>query len=230
MTLSLLAWLGFVIGLLICVNPAIVGIFTMYIASIRGQFGISYKTALLSNLFVVCYLALISLFTYGFYSLLKANQTDYIHAFTVIAVIAANGIGIYMLRTYFVSKKEYITIKPLKRLAKKALVNTSVVKSLALSSWYAFVATLPTIGVGVMLLSTISIYSELDFLIWFLPFSLSLIGVMYYLMFHTTTANGLAGVVHWQKKYQSTMALYTGIALIFLSWITLYSFLVGPAI
>lgn len=218
-----LATTGLFAGLLIGLNPVLISAFNSYLTSLLGR-GVSNKRYTIAGLLFIGYFSLFILFFgLGFSSFIGYLKNDII----IILALLASMLGIVqaslLIRRYFYPEPY---INPPKNVSSilhsYTTKNRGALNIIGLSLILAY-ATLPTIGLAIALMSILGTLTDSISLIWQIPFCLGLITPIYTVLALVSNHTKPSAIMAWKEKSKPIMRLYSGLAILALSWIILYT-------
>lgn len=225
-----LAIIGLIAGLIFGLNPTLISIISVYVASMIGRQTKNQQIALNGLLYLTIFATFVLFVASLSTTILTSLSPLYSDSTNLIIAVIGTIIGTNLIRWYFWPKK----IIPISANTKTILHIRTTKKSgpynnliLAIISLYA---TLSTLGIAILLLSSYSVVLGPTAIVWGLPFSIGLILPMYCviaLILHGTKASA---IIAWKEKSKNTIRLYSGLFLIALSWLLLFIIASGRVI
>lgn len=227
MNLEIVALVALIFGILITISPVIIGIFTLFVSSLSGKCGYGNKTAFWANMFIIFYAIGISILAFLIYQLINSSSDDYVHGCVILGLSLTTLVGLYWIRFYFLKPKSNLKFRALKRQIKKSVTTNKPLTATVRTSSLGVLASLPTLGLFIILFSAISVVTAMDYLIWLLALIAGVFAVLYFCLFHISNANGLTGLLYWLEKHRNSTFSYLGVSLVLMGWVAVYILLSG---
>jgi hypothetical protein len=221
MNLFGLGVLGLITGMLIGINPVLISSFVAYIKSMIGR-GVSSGRYTAAGFLFLLYLGLFILFfttivTSILFWLTPAYQFSVILTISLIAIIYSAS----LIRRYFWQEP---LIKPPKRLESilhdKTTKQGGIINAMTLALVTAY-ATVPILGIVVLIMGSFSIVLGPSSILWGLPFAVGLATPSYVVLALLSSGTKPSVIIAWKENTKGTMRLYNGLAIIAISWLLL---------
>lgn len=221
MTPIALAVSGFMAGLLLGTNPTLISSFTAFIASMLGRKTPNSRLVTAGFLFLLYFTLFLMFFSVAFTSIFISLNIDYQQTVLLLTAIVGVGVGVSLIRRYF--WHEDVIKPPLhvrQAIHDKTTKGRGIINLISLALVVAY-ATLPTIGVAIVLFSGIGLTVGSNAMVWSVPFGIGLITPIYAMLALLSNKTKPSAILAWKEKTKSTMRLYNGLTLIALAWLLL---------
>lgn len=222
-----LATTGLFAGLLIGLNPVLISAFNSYLTALIGR-GVRNKRYTFAGLVFIAYFSLFTIFFgLGFSSFIGSFSNNIRISLALVASIIGITMACFLIRRYFYPEP---FIKPPKNVT--ILVHKYTTKQrgplnlISLSLIIAY-ATLPTVGLAIALMSVLGSLAQSISLVWQIPFCLGLIAPIYIVLALLSNRTRPSAILAWKEKTKPIMRLYSGLAILALSWMILYTIIYG---
>jgi MFS family permease len=227
MNIEIVALIALLFGILLTISPIVVSIFTLLVSSLSGKYGYGNKTAFWANVYIILYALGVGILAFLIYQIINKSSDEYLHGWVILGLGLSTAIGLYWVRYYFLKPKKSKIFKEYKHQIKKSVTtNKPLVSVLRTSSLSVFVS-IPTLGLFMIMFSSISVISAMDYLIWLLALIAGILAVLYFCLFHISSANGLTGLLFWLDKHKNSAFTYLGLSLVLMGWVSVYILLSG---
>lgn len=222
-----LATTGLFAGLLVGLNPVLISSFNAYLTALIGR-RVSNNRYTIAGLLFIAYFSLFTLFFgLGFSNFIGYLSSDIKFAivliFSVLGIVQAS----LLIRRYFypepviIPPKNVINILHSYTTKKRGPLNL-----MGLSLILAY-ATLPTIGLAIALMSALGSLTDSLSLVWQIPFCVGLITPIYIVLALISSHTRPSAILAWKEKSKGVMRLYSGLAILALAWMILYTIISG---
>ena len=221
MNLFSLAIVGLSVGLAIGFNPILISVISVYMASMMGR-KTKKQYYTITGLFFLIFFALLVIFVSSLSTTILSNLTPiYSDSMNLLIAILGIIIGTSLARRYFWPKPLLnmpVSIK--KTLNYRTTKKTGLYNTLALVI-FSFFATINTVGLSILLLSSYSVILGPPAIVWSLPFVIGLIIPLYFIIVVIALDTKVSAVIAWKENNKNTMRLCSGLIIILLSWLQL---------
>ena len=221
MNLFSLAIVGLSLRIVIDFKPKLNSLINFYMASfIKKKKKKQYYT--ITGLFFLIFFALLVIFVSSLLTTILSNLTPiYSDSMNLLIAILGIIIGTSLARRYFWPKPLLnmpVSIK--KTLNYRTTKKTGLYNTLALVI-FSFFATINTVGLSILLLSSYSVILGPPAIVWSLPFVIGLIIPLYFIIVVIALDTKVSAVIAWKENNKNTMRLCSGLIIILLSWLQL---------
>lgn len=221
MNLVNLAIIGLSVGLAIGFNPTLISIISIYMASMIGRGNKKQYYTLICLLFLTILVSLVVFISALLTNILNNLTPLYRDTMNLLISIFAVILGTVLISQYFWPKKLSNTRVNLKKaLNYRTTKKAGIYNTLALAK-FSFFATINTVGVTILLLSSYSSIMGPRSIVWALPFAIGLIIPLYFIITLIAFGTKISAVLAWKENNKSTMILCNGLTIIVLSWLQL---------
>ncbi|MBP9820527.1 hypothetical protein KBC85_00085 [Candidatus Saccharibacteria bacterium] len=225
-----LAVIGLTMGLAVGFNPTLISIVSIYMASMIGrQTKKQYYT--LAGLFLLIVFALLVLLIAGLLTTILSNLS-LIYSDSINLLIAILGVitGTSLVRRYFWPKPLMNVPDSLKKALNYRTTKKTGIFNILYLALFLFFASLNTVGITLLLLSSYNVTLSSSVVVWSLPFAIGLIIPLYFIIVVITLGNKVSVVIAWKENNKNTMRLCSGLIIILLSWLQLLIIATGEII
>ncbi len=216
-----LAVIGLTVGLSVGFNPTLISIFSIYMASMMGRQTKKPYYTLAGLLLLVIFALLVLLIAVLLTSILSNLTIIYSDSMNLVIAILGVIIGTGLIWRYFWPKPLMsVPVSLKKALNYSTTKKTGIFNTLNLAI-FSFFASLNTVGITLLLLSSYSIILSSPVIVCSLPFAIGLIIPMYFTVAVITLDDKVSAVISWKENNKKTMRLCSGLIIILLSWLLL---------
>jgi hypothetical protein len=222
-----LATTGLFAGLLIGLNPVLISSFNAYITALIGR-GVSNKRYTIAGLLFIAYFSLFTLFFgLGFSNFISYLGSDIkISIALIFSMLGILQAGL-LIRRYFYPEPVIIPPKNVSNILHQYTTKKRGPLNLIGLSLILAYATLPTIGLAIALMSVLGSLTGSMSLVWQIPFCIGLITPIYIVLALLSSHTRPSAILTWKEKSKAVMRLYSGLAILALAWMILYTIING---
>ncbi len=222
---SSLMLIGLMIGLTIGMSASSVGTYTSMMTSLLGHKKAQWEVITLAMLVLFYIFMLVIIASLTLATIITFFSPSYLDAMYIAGPIIGIIVGLVYVRHYFWDHP-IVRITHHKTAAHKHTTKYSgYLQPLVVAATLLYVTGLPII-VSMLLLTLLAQLSGGSMITWSISLAFGIIVPLYGVLSLVASKTKVSRVIAWKESVKTTMALYSGLAIILLSWFVLYAALI----
>lgn len=222
MSITSLAIVAFISGLLLGLNPIMINAMNNFISSRIGH-GVSNSRFTFMGFVLIVYIFIFSVFIGALVaSLINNLSIDTLQSLTLASCLLTIIVGLVMIKGYFFKNTRiYLPKEVISKLHKVTIKRRGIINILYLASLIVFSLLIVFIA-AVVCFSIAGIFIETNPIYWLIPFSLGFITPIYAVLALLSDSTKPSAINSWASNSKPIIQLYGGLTLISIAWLVLY--------
>lgn len=214
--------IGLMLGLTIGMSASSIGTYTSLITSQLGFKKAQWEVITLAMLVLLYVLMIVMIASLIIASVVTSLSESYLDAMYIAAPIIGIVVGLVYVRQYF-WRHPIVRITHHKAAAHKHTTKYSGPLQPLLVAATLLYVTGPPILLSIILLTLLAVLSDAAMVPWSVSLALGIIIPLYGTLSLIASKTKVSRILAWKESVKATMALYSGLAIILLSWLVLYA-------